>query len=65
MIFNETVRSISIAVTVQDDNVVEEDERFFAFLHCERNIAVALDPVQTSITIIDDDSKCPLPVLYD
>ena len=57
--FSEIVTKIVVNVTLLDDNGVEGDEDFKAWLSTSSGSNVVLGP-DAIITIVDDDSKAPL-----
>ena len=52
--------SSSITVAIQDDNIAEDREQFFARAELVSLDAdsVVIDPASTTVTIDDNDSKC-------
>ena len=58
--FSPSVTSSSITVAIQDDNIAEDREQFFARAELVSLDAdsVVIDPAITSVTIDDNDSKC-------
>ena len=57
--FNEGVSNISVNISIVDDNLLEEDEKFSLTIDSSSlhsNVMVD-EPGNTTVTILDDDSK--------
>ena len=52
--------SYSIRIAIQDDNIAEDREQFYARAESASLDAdsVMIDPASTTVTIDDNDSKC-------
>ena len=61
--FNENVGIHSFTVDIIDDTNPELTERFYSILQTSES-AVRLDPQRATITILDDDGKLFLSILY-
>ena len=60
LVFSNATRSQTVTVTIQDDNVVEQQfENFFMNLRTS-DAAVIFNPVTANVTIEDDDSTLTL-----
>ena len=57
--FSETFNVITVNITLLNDNALEGDEDFKAWLSTNSGSNVGLGP-DAIITIVDDDSKAPL-----
>ena len=64
LVFNDANRSQTLTVTIQDDNVVEQQFENFVMSLCVFDPTVILSPVTANVIIEDDDSKLTHSVSY-
>jgi len=64
LVFNGATSSQTVTVTIQDDNVVEQQFENFILSLCVFDPTVILSPVTANVIIEDDDSKLTHSVSY-